>query len=61
MGFLSKRIGLQQRLYALDESQWRQTLDGLLDDLRRATSYLDAEGMNNAAQEALDKARRRTQ
>jgi hypothetical protein len=61
MGFLSKRIGLQQRLYALDESQWRQTLDGLLDDLRRATAYLDQEDMDNAAQEALDKARRRAQ
>jgi hypothetical protein len=61
MGFLSKRIGLQQRLYALDESQWQQTLDGLLDDLRRATSYLDQEDMANAAEEMLDKVRRRGQ
>ena len=61
MGFLSKRIGLQTRLYALDQDAWKATLESLLDDLRRATSYLEQEDMANAAQEALDKARRRTQ
>lgn len=59
MGFLSKRIGLQSRLYALDQDAWKATLEALLDDLRRSTSYLDQEDMENAMEEALDKVRRR--